>query len=120
MGQTIRDVLNLEAQIAEMVISTKAELMAEISQNALPNVTAVSPNVAVVKLQSLDQSILSPEYYISDSQARCVFAALKPATTASALFSKLEEMTEKCSAKVNGTTHRLNAATISVIKQYTP
>lgn len=121
MNKNMNEILEIEKQIEEMICSISAQACAEIENSPMPGVKKLGGNAVAVKLSEVMKNhnlILTPEYYIPESQARVVATALSGVKRASELQKKVMEMLRTKSVKIGGNTHVLNPQTLAVLANY--
>lgn len=120
MNKNMNEILKIEKQIEEMICSISAQACAEIENSPMPGVKKLGGNAVAVKLSEVRKHnlILTPEYYIPESQARVVATALSGVKRASELQKKVTEMLRTKSVKIGGNTHVLNPQTLAVLANY--
>lgn len=116
--------LEMEKDVESIVKKVKNQIYEDLNNaEPLEGVKRMNSSVscASVSFSALTKKnlILSPEYYLPDSQANAVKRKLDLCRTASDLLRALSEMVslEKCEVGKNFSA-RLNPNTISVLKQY--
>lgn len=114
----INDVLEMEKSVEKMISQLKEQIIKEIEETPLKDVKPIASNIVVIRLSQIQNNIWSPEYYIPSVQAQYVDAALSNISTAHSFMKKVDEMIEKRGVKIGVNFHRLNDATISILKKY--
>lgn len=115
---SLKNVLEMEKQIKEMVQHIKNEIVGETENTPIDGVKPLSKNMAVVSFSNLKNNIWTPEYYIPSAQAKYIEQALEHITTASAFVSKMEEIILNKKVKIGSNTYPINDTTIGVLKKY--
>lgn len=114
----LNEILKVEASVATMINDLKNQIVNEVAETPLANVTVLSKNTVSVKMSMLSHNVWSPEYYIPGVQAEYVKKALNNITTAHSFVKKIEEMIEKSGVKIGPNLHRFNDTTISILKKH--
>jgi hypothetical protein len=114
----LQNALKLEQSVQQMVAVLKTQLYKEISSVKLDGVNSVKKNMATVNISSLEDTVLSPSYYIPSSQADAVDKKLSRVKTASAFVNEIQKMVVNKSVKVGKNTTKLNSKTIEVLERY--
>lgn len=115
----LKNLLDVEASIKQMLDAFKKELVANVSASTLPQVKPLNEFCCVVSLSTIkaNKSILSSEYYLPHIQARYVEKALSSVTTATALAEKVKQMIDTKKVKINKNEFFLNDATVEALKK---
>ena len=116
--EKLRNALKLEQSVQQQLAVVKAQLYKEISEAKLEGVSVRKKNMATVKMSSLEDTILSPSYYIPTSQADAVDKKLKSVKTATKFVGELQKMVDKKSVKIGSTETRLNSKTVEILERY--
>lgn len=116
---TLKQIIESENSFSEMIDALKKRIVAEIEETPIEGVQKINSTISIVSFSALSKgTILTPEYYISGAQARCIGDALKSVSTAAFFVKKLQEMVDKRNVKIKGTTYPLNDQTIEILKKY--
>lgn len=118
MKKRIRDILDYEDKIFKELSIKEKEIVDEIRKTEIKGVSRLSNNCVSVSFNSLTKGILTPEYYISDTQANYVDQALNGTRNAHLFFEKIQDMISEKKVKIGKNTHPLNNTTISILKKH--
>ena len=116
--QTLKDALNLEKSVSDMLAKLKSQLVNDVYEAKQDGVRMINSNCAVVSLSSINRLNLSPSYYIQSSQATVIEDKLKYAKTATEFVEWLQTMVEEGRIKKGSDVIQLNPKTIEVLKSY--
>lgn len=85
-------------------------------------ITSTSPLCGTIRFSTIKGNglVLSPEFYLQESQARLVQNKLKKAKTVNQVLGSIKDMVDTGRVHVTGTTYQLNRTTIDVLKQFLP
>lgn len=85
-------------------------------------ITSTSPLCGTIRFSTIKENglVLSPEFYLQESQARLVQNKLKKAKTVNQVLGSIKDMVDTGRVHVTGTTYQLNRTTIDVLKQFLP
>lgn len=114
----LKEILEQENHIAEMIASVKDSIRMDLTGSKLPHVNSVGPMIVTIKLSQLERGILAPEYYIPEAQAKYVDDALKSVSTASSFVKKVSEMIERKGVLIGCNFYPLNSNTVRILKKY--
>lgn len=118
----LKEVKALETRIAKLVEEVRNAVVEDVRNTPMEGVKPVSasPRACVVKLSTImsHRCIMSPEYYIQESQAALVEQKLANLTTATALTNAIHEMIANKSVKIGSDRHPLNDSTITVLQRF--
>lgn len=93
----------------------------EITNAPIPGVTPISNTSGVrtvsVRSSALAGGIWTPEYYISESQAKLVTERISGIVAPDALITALEDMINTRKVVLKYTTHFLNDTTIAILQK---
>lgn len=116
---TLNEIIETENSFSKMIDELKKRIVTEIEEAPIEGVQKVTSIISIVNFSALGKgTILTPEYYISSAQARCIGDALKNVSTAASCVKKLQEMVDKRNVKIKGTTYPLNEQTIEILRKY--
>lgn len=116
---TLNEIIETENSFSKMINELKKRIVTEIEETSIEGVQKINSTISIVSFSALSKgTILTPEYYISSAQARCVGDNLKNVSTAASFIKKLQEMVDKRNVKIKGTTYPLNDQTIEILKKY--
>lgn len=115
---TIKEVLEVEKSVAQMVQDLKKKIAQAVEQRPLEGVNHIAPNIITLKASSIQHNVWSPEYYIQEAQARNVEQALSSITTASAFVNKVRDIIDQRCVKIGANRFPLNDNTIVVLQEY--
>jgi hypothetical protein len=116
--EKLKNALKLEQSVQQQLAVVKAQLYKEISETKLEGVKVEKKNIATVKISAIENTILSPSYYIPTSQADAVDKKLKSVKTATKFVGELQKMAERKSVKVGSNTTMLNSKTVEILERY--
>lgn len=116
---TLNEIIETENSFSKMINELKKRIVTEIEETSIEGVQKINSTISIVSFSALSKgTILTPEYYISSAQARCVGDSLKSISTAASFVKKLQEMVDKRNVKIKGTTYPLNEQTIEILRKY--
>lgn len=116
---TLSQIIETENSFLKMIDELKKKIVTEIEETPIEGVQKVTSTISIVNFSALGKGIiLTPEYYVSSAQARCVSDDLKNVSTAASFVKKLQEMVDKRNVKIKGTTYPLNDQTVEILKKY--
>lgn len=116
---TLKQIIETENSFSEMIDALKKKIVDEIEETPIEGVQKINSTISIVSFSALGKgTVLTPEYYISSAQARCVGDSLKSVSTATSFVKKLQEMVDKRNVRIKGTTYPLNDQTIEILKKY--
>ena len=116
---TLKQIIETEKSFSKMIDELKKSIVTEIEETPIEGVQKINSIISIVSFSTLSKgTILTPEYYISGVQARCVGDSLKSVSTAASFVKKLQEMVDKRNVKIKGITYPLNEQTIEILKKY--
>lgn len=116
---TLQQVIEIENSTSKMIDELKKNIVTEIEETPIEGVQKINSIISIVSFSTLSKgTILTPEYYISSAQARCVGDSLKSVSMAASFVKKLQEMVDKRNVKIKGTTYPLNEQTIDILRKY--
>lgn len=118
----LKDVTALEAQIGELIAEVRTAVVENVKNSPMDGVRPVStsPRACVVSLSTVmkNKLILTPEYYIQESQAALIEQKLTGLTTATALTKAVREMLDSKQVKIGTERHPLNPSTLGVLRKF--
>ena len=114
----LQNVFALENSVKEMIQTLKAKLIDEIYHTPIPDVISIAPNMAIVRFSKLQHNILTPEYYIAETQANYVRRTLDGVVTAHVFIERINKMIDKRGTVINSVFYPLNDTTIQILKKY--
>lgn len=85
-------------------------------------ITSTSPLCGTIRFSTIKENglVLSPEFYLQESQARLVQNKLEKAKTVNQVLGSIKDMVDTGRVHVTGMTYQLNRTTIDVLKQFLP
>ena len=85
-------------------------------------ITSTSPLCGTIRFSTIKENglVLSPEFYLQESQARLVQNKLEMAKTVNQVLGSIKDMVDTGRVHVTGMTYQLNRTTIDVLKQFLP
>lgn len=117
-NMTLKQIIEIENSFSEMIDALKKKIVAEIEETPIEGVQKINSTISIVSFSALGEgTILTPDYYNSSAQARCVGDSLKNVSTAASFVKKLQEMVDKRNVRIKGTTYPLNNQTIEILRE---
>lgn len=118
----IKDILDIEQKIANMIEDIKNQIFTEINNNQIDgvNVLKKNPTIFTIKLSTIKENnmILSPEYYSPESQSKFIQSQLSSCKTISSLYRKINEIITNKYVVIKSTKQPLNPKTIQVLEKW--
>ena len=114
----LKKVLELEKSVQEMLSELLKNLSSNIEDKPLDGVTQIGKHAASVSMSSIQNTILSPSYYIQSCQAEAVEKKLEKVKTATHFVEEVKKMVKEKRVKNGSDVVMLNTSTIKVLNDY--
>lgn len=124
MQETILAALKAEKRLHQQLEELKHSIYTDVKKGKpLTGVIVLKGScIASVKFSTLSNSgnwLLTPSYYLQESQAEAVMSRLQGAETVTKLIKRLKEMVDDKEIRISGTNVvKLNENTISILQAY--